>query len=110
VQGATKGLFRRADNFIMTSALDIPPAPLPDTPCYLNGRYSPVSEAQVSVLDRGFIFGDGVYEVLPVYDGKIFRFEHHMARLQRSLDELRIARPMPNEEWLSIARRLIQSC
>jgi D-alanine transaminase len=64
---------------------------------------------QVSVLDRGFIFGDGVYEVLPVYDGKIFRFEHHMARLQRSLDELRISRPMPNDEWLSIARRLIQS-
>jgi D-alanine transaminase len=93
----------------MTSALDTPSPSLPNTPCYLNGRYSPVSEAQVSVLDRGFIFGDGVYEVLPVYDGKIFRFEHHMARLQRSLDELRIARPMPNEEWLSIARRLIQS-
>jgi len=93
----------------MTSVLDTPSPPLPDTPCYLNGRYSPVSEAQVSVLDRGFIFGDGVYEVLPVYNGKIFRFEHHMARLQRSLDELRIARPMPNEEWLSIARRLILS-
>ena len=93
----------------MTDAPDIPPSPLPDTPCYLNGRYSPVSQAQVSVLDRGFIFGDGVYEVLPVYDGKIFRFEHHMARLHRSLDELRIARPMPNEEWLLIARRLIQS-
>ena len=86
-----------------------PSPPLPDTPCYLNGRYGPVSQMQVSVLDRGFIFGDGVYEVLPVYDGKIFRFEHHMARLQRSLDELRIATPMPNDEWLSIARRLIQS-
>jgi len=93
----------------MTSVLNTPSPSLPDTPCYLNGRYSPVSEAQVSVLDRGFIFGDGVYEVLPVYNGKIFRFEHHMARLQRSLDELRIARPMPNEEWLSIARRLILS-
>jgi D-alanine transaminase len=93
----------------MTFALDTPSAALPDTPCYLNGRYSPVSKAQVSVLDRGFIFGDGVYEVLPVYDGKIFRFEHHVARLQRSLQELRIARPMPNTEWLSIARRLIQS-
>jgi D-alanine transaminase len=93
----------------MTSAPNTQPPTLPDTPCYLNGRYSPVSQAQVSVLDRGFIFGDGVYEVLPVYDGKIFRFEHHMARLQRSLDELRIARPMPNTEWLSIARQLIQS-
>ncbi len=93
----------------MTSAPDTPSPTLPDTPCYLNGRYCPVSQAQVSVLDRGFIFGDGVYEVLPVYGGKIFCFEHHMARLQRSLDELRIARPMPNAEWLSIARRLIQS-
>jgi D-alanine transaminase len=93
----------------MTFALETTSPPLPDTPCYLNGRYGPVSQAQVSVLDRGFIFGDGVYEVLPVYDGKIFRFEHHMARLQRSLDELRIVRPMPNGDWLSIARRLIQS-
>jgi D-alanine transaminase len=93
----------------MTFALETTSPPLPDTPCYLNGRYGPVSQAQVSVLDRGFIFGDGVYEVLPVYDGKIFRFEHHMARLQRSLDELRIVRPMPNDDWLSIARRLIQS-
>jgi D-alanine transaminase len=97
----------------MTLTPDTPPEapypPLPDTPCYLNGRFGPVSQAQVSVLDRGFIFGDGVYEVLPVYDGKIFRFEHHMARLQRSLDELRIARPMANEAWLSIARQLLQS-
>jgi D-alanine transaminase len=93
----------------MTFALETTSPPLPDTPCYLNGRYGPVSQAQVSVLDRGFIFGDGVYEVLPVYDSKIFRFEHHMARLQRSLDELRIVRPMPNDDWLSIARRLIQS-
>jgi D-alanine transaminase len=93
----------------MTSAPNTQSSPLPDTPCYLNGRYSPVSQAQVSVLDRGFIFGDGIYEVLPVYDGKIFRFEHHMARLQRSLDELRIARPMANDEWLSIARQLLLS-
>lgn len=93
----------------MTSPHDTPPPPLPSTPCYLNGRYSPVSQAQVSVLDRGFIFGDGVYEVLPVYDGKIFRFEHHMARLQRSLDELRITNPMPSAEWLCIARELIRS-
>jgi D-alanine transaminase len=109
MRGSTRGLCLRADNFAMTSAPNTPSSPLPDTPCYLNGRYSPVSQAQVSVLDRGFIFGDGVYEVLPVYDGKIFRFEHHMARLQRSLDELRIARPMADDEWLSIARRLLLS-
>lgn len=93
----------------MTFAPDLSPSLLPHSPCYLNGHYGPVSEARVSVLDRGFVFGDGVYEVLPVYSGKIFRFEHHMARLQRSLDELRIARPMSNSEWLSIARRLIHS-
>jgi D-alanine transaminase len=81
---------------------------LPSTLCYLNGDYAPLCDAKVSVLDRGFIFGDGVYEVLPAYDGKIFRFEQHMARLDRSLRELRIANPLPPEEWLNIARRLIK--
>jgi D-alanine transaminase len=81
---------------------------LPSTLCYLNGTYSPLCDAKVSVLDRGFIFGDGVYEVLPAYNGKIFRFEQHMARLDRSLRELRIANPLPPEEWLNIARRLIK--
>jgi D-alanine transaminase len=60
-------------------------ASLPTTPCYLNGHYSPLAEAKVSVLDRGFIFGDGVYEVIPVYGGKPFRMAQHMARLDRSL-------------------------
>jgi hypothetical protein len=63
---------------------------LPATPCYLNGVYSPLREARISVLDRGFIFGDGVYEVVPVYGGQLFRFDQHMARLSRSLAELRI--------------------
>ena len=93
----------------MNTPLDTALAHLPGTPCYLNGQYGPVRDAKVSVLDRGFIFGDGVYEVLPVYDGKIFRFEQHMARLQRSLGELRIGNPMANAEWLTVARRLIQS-
>ncbi len=69
------------------------PAPLPDLPCYLNGEFTRVDQAQVSVLDRGFIFGDGVYEVVPVYAGRPFRFDEHMARLDRSLGELRIANP-----------------
>ncbi|MDM7951367.1 D-amino acid aminotransferase [Hydrogenophaga sp.] len=93
----------------MNTPLDTALAHLPGTPCYLNGQYGPVRDAKVSVLDRGFIFGDGVYEVLPVYDGKIFRFEQHMARLHRSLGELRIDNPLASSEWLAIARRLIQS-
>ncbi|MEO5771082.1 MAG: D-amino acid aminotransferase [Burkholderiaceae bacterium] len=80
---------------------------LPDTLCYLNGAYLPVSQAQVSVLDRGFIFGDGIYEVVPVYGRKLFRFDEHMARLQRSLVKLRIANPHTREQWLERCRHLV---
>lgn len=79
---------------------------LPALPCYLNGDYSNVLEAKVSVLDRGFIFGDGVYEVVPVYGGRPFRFEEHMARLDRSLAALRIPNPMGRGEWAKIVERL----
>ena len=80
---------------------------LPDTLCYLNGDYTPLKDAKISVLDRGFIFGDGVYEVVPAYAGKLFRFEHHMARLGRNLAELRIANPMAKAEWQAIALKLM---
>lgn len=80
---------------------------LPDTICYLNGDYTPLKDAKVSVLDRGFIFGDGVYEVLPAYAGKLFRFAQHMARLDRSLAELRIPNPLTPDEWQQIATKLI---
>ncbi|MES2946401.1 MAG: D-amino acid aminotransferase [Pseudomonadota bacterium] len=80
---------------------------LPDTPCYLNGDYTPLKDAKISVMDRGFIFGDGVYEVLPAYAGKLFRFEQHMARLDRSLAELRIPNPLMHAEWHEIALRLL---
>ncbi len=80
---------------------------LPDTPCYLNGEFSTLKDAKISVLDRGFIFGDGVYEVLPSYGGKLFRFEHHMARLDRSLTELRIPNPMSRAEWRALTLKLI---
>ena len=60
---------------------------------YLNGQLTPISEAKIPVLDRGFIFGDGVYEVVPVYARKLFRFDEHMARLSRSLAKVRIANP-----------------
>ena len=74
---------------------------------YLNGEYLPLTEAKVSVLDRGFIFGDGVYEVIPAYGGNILRFEHHMQRLQNSLDAVRINNPLSNEKWLEIINKLI---
>ena len=80
---------------------------LPDTLCYLNGEYSPLHLAKVSVLDRGFIFGDGIYEVVPAYGGRLFRFDEHMARLNRSLSKLRIANPHSREEWLERCRKLV---
>jgi D-alanine transaminase len=80
---------------------------IPDYLCYLNGSYEKLADARVSVLDRGFIFGDGVYEVLPAYGRRVFRFDEHMARLDRSLSKVRIPNPMGREQWLEIARRLI---
>jgi D-alanine transaminase len=80
---------------------------IPDSLCYLNGEYSSLREAKVSVLDRGFIFGDGVYEVVPVFGRKLFRFDEHMARLGRSLSKLRIANPHASGEWLERCRKLV---
>ena len=80
---------------------------LPDTPCFLNGEYTPLSEAKISVMDRGFIFGDGIYEVVPVYAGVPFRFAQHMARLERSLAEMRITNPFTREQWHTIALQLV---
>ena len=80
---------------------------IPDTLCYLNGEYSSLRDAKVSVLDRGFIFGDGIYEVVPAYGGKLFRFDEHLARLDRSLAKLRIANPHAREQWLERCRKLI---
>jgi len=81
--------------------------PLPTTPCYLNGEYTRVCDAKVSVLDRGFIFGDGVYEVVPVYGQRLFRFDEHMARLQRGLGKLRIGNPRTRAQWLEQCRHLV---
>jgi len=66
---------------------------------YLNGRFLPLAEANVSVLDRGFVFGDGVYELVPVYSGKPFRLDAHLRRLQDSLDGIRLANPLGSAEW-----------
>ena len=80
---------------------------LSDLPCYLNGEFTRLREARISVMDRGFIFGDGVYEVVPVYAGRPFRFAEHMARLSRSLLELRITNPMNLAQWRELVDRLI---
>jgi D-alanine transaminase len=78
-----------------------------DAPCCLNGEFTRVSQAKVSVLDRGFIFGDGVYDVAPVYGRRIFRFDEHIARLTRSLAKIRIPNPHTREEWLALVRELV---
>jgi len=77
-----------------------------DRLCYLNGQYKPISQASVNVLDRGFLFGDGIYEVVPVYGRKLFRFDEHMARLSRSLAKVRIGNPLSRDEWLQRCRKL----
>ena len=82
---------------------------LPDSPCYLNGEIGPLREARISVLDRGFIFGDGVYEVVPVYGGRAFRLEHHLARLSRSLDEIRIPNPHDAAGWRTLIEQLVHA-
>ena len=80
---------------------------IPDTLCYLNGDYGSLRDAKVSVLDRGFMFGDGIYEVLPAYGGKLFRFHQHMARLERNLGKLRIGNPHDRDAWLERCRKLL---
>lgn len=82
---------------------------LPDSPCYLNGEIGPLRDARISVLDRGFIFGDGVYEVVPVYGGQPFRFEEHMARLARSLTETRIPNLHDLAGWRALVDQLISA-
>ncbi len=66
---------------------------------FLNGNFMPLADAHISPLDRGFIFGDGVYEVIPFYNGKALRLNEHLKRLQRSLDELEIDNPYPQNQW-----------
>jgi D-alanine transaminase len=74
---------------------------------YLNGRYLPLEDANISVLDRGFIYGDGVYELVPVYRREPFRLPHHLRRLQRSLDGIRLANPHTDAEWEAIIRKVV---
>jgi D-alanine transaminase len=75
---------------------------------YLNGAFMPIEEARVPVLDRGFIFGDGVYEVIPVYSRRPFRMAEHLKRLQHSLDGIKLPNPHSESEWISILDELIR--
>ncbi|MBI4192108.1 MAG: D-amino acid aminotransferase [Betaproteobacteria bacterium] len=74
---------------------------------YLNGEFMPLEEARIPVLDRGFIFGDGVYEVIPVYSRHLFRLPEHLQRLQHSLDGIRLANPLTDAEWTKLAHDIV---
>jgi D-alanine transaminase len=80
---------------------------IPALPCWLNGQMGTLQDTKVSVLDRGFIFGDGVYEVVPAYEGRPFRFEQHMKRLDRSLGEMRIRNPLDRAGWRKVVDDLV---
>ena len=76
---------------------------------YLNGEYKPIEEASINVLDRGFIFGDGIYEVIPIFNRKIFRFSEHIMRLENSLKAIYMKNPLKENEWSDIFNKLIGS-
>lgn len=75
---------------------------------YLNGQFMPIEEAKIPVLDRGFIFGDGVYELIPVYSRRPFRLGEHLRRLQASLDGIRLPNPYGDPEWSRLIHRLVE--
>ena len=75
--------------------------------CYLNGDYIDLKDAKVSALDRGFIFGEGVYEVIEIHQGRVFARKQHLDRLQDSLDDMGIVNPLSEEEWSQVIQRLI---
>lgn len=74
---------------------------------YLNGQFLPIEEAKISPLDRGFLFGDGAYEVIPVYSRQPFRLTEHLRRLQATLDGIFLENPYPNEVWRKLIEHLI---
>ena len=74
---------------------------------YLNGQFMPLEEARIPVLDRGFMFGDGIYEVVPVYSRRAFRLAEHLHRLQRSLDAIRLRNPHSGAEWEQLLGEMI---
>ena len=77
--------------------------------CHLDGAWLPLREARVPVMDRGFLFGDGVYEVIPVYARRPFRLADHLARLRRSLRAVGISDPLPQAGWGELVQRLVDA-
>jgi D-alanine transaminase len=80
-------------------------APLPVA--HLNGRFLPLAEARLSPLDRGFLFGDGVYEVIPAYAGRLFHLPGHLKRLQHSLDGIQLKNPLSDADWTILLQDLV---
>jgi D-alanine transaminase len=76
---------------------------------FLNGKLLPIEDAKVSVLDRGFIFGDGIYELVPVYSRVPFRLDEHLVRLERSLGEVKIRNPYSRAQWRSHIHGLVDA-
>ena len=76
---------------------------------YLNGAFLPPDQAKVSVFDRGFVFADGVYEVIPVYGGRLFRLPQHLARLDNSLAGIRLSNPLAARDWRAVFTRLVEA-
>lgn len=79
-----------------------------DETVYLNGEYLPLADAKISVMDRGFLFGDGVYEVIPAYAGKLFRLDDHLLRLDNSLKSIRLPNPHSHEQWRDLLNPLLK--
>ncbi len=77
------------------------------TLCYLDGAFLPLAEASISPMDRGFLFGDGVYEVIPVYSRRPFRLDEHLRRLQQSLAAIRLVNPLSVDEWRNVVAHLV---
>ena len=74
---------------------------------YLNGEFLAPEQARIPVMDRGFLFGDGVYEVIPCYQGRLFRLGHHLQRLDNSLQAIRMTNPMTHEQWSQVLEKLV---
>lgn len=75
---------------------------------YLNGKFLPIEDAKISVMDRGFLFGDSIYEVIPAYNGRLFRLAHHLKRLENGLQAIGMDNPMSQDEWGSTLNQLVQ--
>lgn len=80
----------------------------PENCVYLNGKFLPQSEAKVSVLDRGFLFGEGIYEVIPVYGGRLFRLSQHLQRLDQNLAAVQMENPLSQPQWQQLLEELVR--